>query len=169
MTRKPDLEARVRGPKPLGTAAFLKRLRQDFPIPNVCYPGAGIDDVLECAFRPREIVYIDNQDPNADVREFAKGRKYVRGDFGKPPFRSGTFSAVFYQDRHANVVETERIIETLREGGVLIFSGDCCLGDKGKKNFEAAPQLRKLSLPYTHEYFTVFLKDKASRATAKNI
>ena len=134
---------------------FLKRLKEMFRISRIYYPGAGFprDQFLEGPFKLEEIVYLEKK-KDIPVHFRDKGY-YVIGDFGKLPFRDGSFDALYYHDNHAKLPETDDMIKIVRLGGIIIHSNDCDENMDITK-FEKIPGMKKLDLPFTNQYYTVF-------------
>lgn len=141
----------------ISEAEFLKRVRDLYGISRIYYPGHGGDTFLEDAFKPSEIVYLDDEGDDAII--YKPNRMYVKGDFGKSPFRNGTFDALFYQENHANLWQTIEMLRTLRRGGVVIHGIDFCfLQSVDEEDFARIPGCVKVELPFYNPTYTIFQK-----------
>ena len=141
----------------ISEADFLKMVKDLYGISRIYYPGHGGDTFLGEAFKPKEIVYLDNEGDGAI--SYKPNRMYVKGDFGKSPFRNGTFDALFYQENHANLGQTIEMLKTLRQGGIVIHGIDFCfLQGVGEEDFARIPGLIKVELPFSNPTYTIFQK-----------
>ncbi|MBI2101150.1 hypothetical protein HYT53_00925 [Candidatus Woesearchaeota archaeon] len=137
---------------------FLRKVRELFNIALIYYPGYGEDNFLEEVFKAEEIVYLDNE--SGGPISYKANRNYVKGDFGKPPFKDGTFDAIFYQENHADLEETIKMLRTLRRGGIVIHSDDeCILQCLDEEDFMRMPGLSKIDLPFSNPRYNIFQKN----------
>ncbi|MBI2144941.1 hypothetical protein HYU18_01325 [Candidatus Woesearchaeota archaeon] len=155
MTTLDDQVAAKRGLTELSTPQFLKAVRSLFPISYIYYPGACYDDTLESAFYRWQIAYLDyydEEDEREDLADFARGRNYITGDYTQPPFRPGTFDAVFFNDPDAGLAEALQIFQLLKVGGILIFvkKNECQL-NISESDIGLYFQFSRLELPFRHK------------------
>jgi len=131
---------------------FLRKIRTHFPISLIYYPGCGGDQILEKAFKPWEIIYVDK-----DANRSRYGSR-LKANYRHPPFRDETFDALFYRDIHAEVEEFNQLLRVLKTGGVFIFCRDIpCSFDK-EDRLKDVPNLSPLSLPFVHPEFGIYQK-----------
>jgi hypothetical protein len=133
---------------------FLKKLKNDFSVGAIYYPGVGDDKQLEHALGKKGVFYIDNTPYQVKVPD----HNFVRGNFEKSPFRDGCFDAVFIQDIHATDKQRDELFRTLRPEGLVIYSLDNCGRVDELTPLRNNPQLKELALPYSSEAFIVFQK-----------
>lgn len=153
--------ARMRGDN-VSRKEFLERVKVDFSISRIYYPGVGEDLQLDEVFEGERIFYLDNFGEDYDFRYFYQPliHHFVEADMAKAPFLDAVFDAVFIQDIHANDQELSGILRTLRFSGVVIFSLDDCVGSDKKDltRLETHPQLEALDPPYHNSIFRLFRK-----------
>lgn len=140
--------------KQLTEQDFLKRLRELFKISQIYYPGNGYDEILERSFELEEIVYLDEDMP----RKPRSKARYIRGDYGKAPFRDDFFDALFYKDNDSNLPETIEMLRTLRRGGIVIYRAVDCPEHIGIRSFGEIPGLTRVNPPFSNKEYTVFQK-----------
>lgn len=148
--------ARMRGDN-VSRKEFLERVKVDFAISRIYYPGAEYDQQLEEPFGEETVFPLDQyrEDIHSSVRNF------VQGDMKHSPFLNEVFDAVFLHDIGANKEELTDILRTLRPNGIVIHSySDCC--DEDLYLLEEHPQLMLLKGPYYNEIFRVFRKGEAT-------
>lgn len=137
---------------------YLQKVRDMFSVCNIYYPGCWDDDVLETAFPPEEIFYLD-KDPN----EFDPPRPhYVQADVLDAPFEDGFFDAAFIQDMHETPEELAAILKKVKSQGIVIYSSNECGMNYGAEfdTFLATDGISEVDLPFETYYFRTFLWGK---------
>ncbi len=142
--------------KELSDEVFLRRLKKQFKISHIFYPGAGTDKVLEGPFTLKEIFYLDKYKPIPATRFERKGH-YILARYSHSPIRHGVFDALFYEDNHSNLEETVEMIRTVRPGGLVIHSSPIC-EELDALAMERLPGISRVRLPYSNEHYTIFQK-----------
>ncbi|MBI2019998.1 methyltransferase domain-containing protein [Candidatus Daviesbacteria bacterium] len=135
---------------------YIQRLGETFPIlflGLIYYPGCGTDFIsLEDTFSKNRIVYLDN-DEFVFRGENGKNRKVVIADAEKPPFRKRVFDAVLMKNMHPSRKALTATLQTLRPGGLLIFSQRFSIW-REMVSFDTLRRdrrLRELPLPFATE------------------
>ena len=154
---EPSLETK---PKEVSQTSFLRTLKTDIPIKRIYYPGFEKDFLLELAFDPSEIYYLDNN-KYATNRLKKRGQHVILGDMRCSPFKDDAFDAVFIKDIHANRAKFMDIIRTLRIGGIVIYSTVNC-GEKNQginlKSLKEKFYLKEMAFSVANDRLFVFRK-----------
>ncbi len=150
----------VQNPSLVPEETFWERLKQQYPISRIHYPGFFMDYQLTTngKFTPDQIVYLE-RDKLLSPNPF-----HVKGRAESAPFIDGAFDAVFMQDLHADAKMLSEILRTLKTGGLLIYSdkliSNCSSPSVDFPLVNTDPNLEKVKLPFKAPYFTVFEKIK---------
>lgn len=143
----------------VSTEEFFLRLRKQFPINSIYYPGSGNDGRLFKFFQESEVFLLDNDNiHNLETPVNIRSKK-IRGSFflylmrNKPfvfahqsfsPFRDETFDAVFYNDNHSTPQDFKDMVRVLKVGGLMIV-GEVCVGEISEEDDD---RLEKVELPF---------------------
>lgn len=145
---------------------FLRRIRKDFAISRIYYPGVGLDGQLKKPFGKQRVFPMDKDRGNS-IRLQRPVHHFVQGRMEKSPYLDNAFDAVFIQDIHAYEEELEGILRTLRPNGIVIFSLDDCDGgdEDNLASLENHPQLVLVERPYYNETYRIFRKQETAVST----
>ena len=145
---------------------YLGKVKTICGISKILYPGS-LDDFgsLEGVFGRDKIVYLDvDRIPRYGsfwrrILRKPQVRNLVQADARYSPF-SEVFDAVFMQDMHATPEELAAILQTLKAGGVLIFSTNDCGDKEGVQPYHLRkhPLLSRLHFPFHTKYYTTYQK-----------
>lgn len=138
----------------LSDSEFLTKLRDDFNIGSIYYPGCGSHKVLESTFTPSQIYYAD-----VYLTGVMRGHPNTRvGDMAQRLYPDRTMDAMFYQDADVEPQVLRAALRAVKVNGILVFSSDDCGYGVQLKDLAGFPEVAPIDLGYTHRYFNPFRK-----------
>lgn len=143
---------------------FLGSVKKFYGLDSIYYPACSGESVLESAFSPREILYLD-----IAIRRNEGTGNAVVGDMTRPPFSPGTFDSAYIQDLHLHEkgrpnTPEERlnsILDMVKPEGVVIYGKReaCPIWVRELPFLQSQKALSEVHFPFGHERFTVFRKN----------
>lgn len=143
---------------------FLGSVKKFYGLDSIYYPACSGESVLESAFFPREIFYLDI----AIRRNEATGTAVV-GDMMKPPFAPGTFDSAYIQDLHLHEKGREyspeerldAVLKMVKPEGVVLYGKReaCPIWVRELPFLQSQSTISEVHFPFGHERFTVFRKN----------
>lgn len=143
---------------------FLDSVKKFYGLGSIYYPACSGESILESAFFPHEIFYLDMA-----IRRNERTGTAVVGDMISPPFKSGTFDSAYIQDLHLHEKgrpnspeeRLNSILDLVKPEGVVIYGkrDACPIWVRELPFLQSQEALSEVHFPFGHERFTVFRKN----------
>ncbi len=146
------------------TGIFLERVKNIYDINSIYYPGCSSENILESAFTPDQIYYLDKNIRRTDAPHA------IIGDYLHPPFPFETFDALFLNDIHLHEFKSnlrpkqalQQVLSSIKKDGLVIVGKRraCPEWPRELKFYTNQSELSPVSVPMQHPDFELFLNKK---------
>lgn len=150
---------------------FLNRIKSMYNIQSIYYPGCSYENILESAFKPEEICYLDKNVRRTDAIHA------VIGDYLQPPFPFETFDALFLNDIHLHEYKgklrpkqaLQQVLHSVKKEGLVIVGKRyaCPEWKKELQFYTNQSELSPVSVLMQHPDFALFLNKKRETRLTK--